>query len=53
MKIVHVAVGVIARGNDIFITLRQDHLHQGGNGNFLAEKLSKVKAFKMRSLVNC
>ena len=33
MKVVHVAVGVIARGDEIFITLRPDGVHQGGKVN--------------------
>ena len=34
MKVVHVAVGVIARGDEIFITLRPDDVHQGGKWEF-------------------
>ena len=34
MKVVHVAVGVIARGDEIFITLRPDNVHQGGKWEF-------------------
>lgn len=41
MKVVHVAVGVIARGDDIFITLRHDHLHQGGKWEFPGGKVEQ------------
>ena len=34
MKVVEVAVGVILKGNDIFITRRDEHLHQGGKWEF-------------------
>ena len=39
MKIVHVAVGVIARGDEIFITLRPDNVHQGGKWEFPGGKV--------------
>ena len=39
MKVVHVAVGVIARGDDIFITLRPDDVHQGGKWEFPGGKV--------------
>ncbi len=41
MKVVHVAVGVIARGNDIFITLRPDDVHQGGKWEFPGGKVEE------------
>ncbi len=41
MKVVHVAVGVIARGDNIFITLRHDHLHQGGKWEFPGGKVEQ------------
>ncbi|WP_338518517.1 8-oxo-dGTP diphosphatase MutT [Alteromonas gracilis] len=41
MKVVHVAVGVITRGDNIFITLRQDHLHQGGKWEFPGGKVEE------------
>lgn len=41
MKVVHVAVGVIARGNDIFITLRPDDAHQGGKWEFPGGKVEQ------------
>ena len=41
MKVVHVAVGVITRGDNIFITLRQDHLHQGGKWEFPGGKVEQ------------
>ena len=34
MKIVEVAVGVIKRGNKIYISKRADNLHQGGKWEF-------------------
>lgn len=39
MKRVHVAVGVIARGSSIFITLRADDAHQGGKWEFPGGKV--------------
>ena len=39
MKVVHVAVGVIARGDEIFITLRPDDVHQGGKWEFPGGKM--------------
>lgn len=39
MKVVHVAVGVIARGDEIFITLRPDNVHQGGKWEFPGGKV--------------
>ena len=41
MKVVHVAVGVIARGDDIFITLRPDDVHQGGKWEFPGGKVEE------------
>ena len=41
MKVVHVAVGVIARGDEIFITLRPDNVHQGGKWEFPGGKIEK------------
>ena len=41
MKVVHVAVGVIARGNDILITLRPDDVHQGGKWEFPGGKVEE------------
>ena len=41
MKVVHVAVGVIARGDEIFITLRPDDVHQGGNWEFPGGKVEE------------
>ena len=41
MKVVHVAVGVIARGDEIFITLRPDNLHQGGKWEFPGGKVEE------------
>tara|TARA_A200000113_G_scaffold184610_1_gene171203 strand:+ start:244 stop:630 length:387 start_codon:yes stop_codon:yes gene_type:complete len=41
MKIIHVAVGVIARGDDIFITLRPDDVHQGGKWEFPGGKVEE------------
>lgn len=38
-KRIHVAVGVILGvNNTILLAKRPQHLHQGGNGNFLAGK---------------
>ena len=39
MKQVHVAVGVVTRGSDIFITRRPDHAHQGGKWEFPGGKV--------------
>ena len=39
MKVVHVAVGVVTRGGDIFITRRPDHAHQGGKWEFPGGKV--------------
>ena len=41
MKVVHVAVGVIARGDEIFITLRPDGVHQGGKWEFPGGKVEE------------
>ena len=41
MKVVHVAVGVIARGDEIFVTLRPDAVHQGGKWEFPGGKVEK------------
>ncbi len=41
MKVVHVAVGVIARGDEIFITLRSDDVHQGGKWEFPGGKVEE------------
>lgn len=41
MKVVHVAVGVIARGTDIFITLRPNNVHQGGKWEFPGGKVEE------------
>ena len=41
MKVVHVAVGVIARGDEIFITLRPDDVHQGGKWEFPGGKVEE------------
>ena len=41
MKVVHVAVGVIARGDEIFITLRPDNVHQGGKWEFPGGKVEE------------
>ena len=38
-KIVHVAVGVIRRGEEIFISKRPDVLHQGGKWEFPGGKV--------------
>lgn len=39
MKRVHVAVGVVARGSDIFTTLRAKDAHQGGKWEFPGGKV--------------
>ena len=39
MKVVHVAVGVVARGDDIFTTLRAKDAHQGGKWEFPGGKV--------------
>ncbi len=41
MKVVHVAVGVIARGDEIFVTLRPDGVHQGGKWEFPGGKVEE------------
>jgi 8-oxo-dGTP diphosphatase len=38
-KSVHVAVGVVKRNNEIFISKRADHLHQGGFWEFPGGKV--------------
>ncbi|BFT29474.1 8-oxo-dGTP diphosphatase MutT [Alteromonas sp. D210916BOD_24] len=43
MKVVHVAVGVIARGDEIFITLRPDDVHQGGKWEFPGGKVEPTE----------
>ena len=40
-EVVHVAVGVIARGDEIFITLRPDDVHQGGKWEFPGGKVEE------------
>ena len=40
-KIVHVAVGVIKRGDFIFISKRPDQLHQGGRWEFPGGKVEQ------------
>ena len=39
MKIVHVAVGVVLRGTQVFISLRADNAHQGGKWEFPGGKV--------------
>lgn len=39
MKIVHVAVGVIIRNSDIFLTKRHQDVHQGGKWEFPGGKV--------------
>lgn len=39
MKVVHVAVGVIKRGDEIFLSKRAEHLHQGGFWEFPGGKV--------------
>lgn len=39
MKQIHVAVGVIERNRQIFITRRPEHLHQGGKWEFPGGKI--------------
>ncbi|MDF2178423.1 8-oxo-dGTP diphosphatase MutT [Aliiglaciecola sp. CAU 1673] len=39
MKVVHVAVGIIQRADQIFITRRPDNLHQGGKWEFPGGKV--------------
>lgn len=41
MSIVRVAVGVVVRGNDIFVSLRPDHVHQGGKWEFPGGKVEQ------------
>lgn len=41
MKVVHVAVGIIARSDEIFITLRPDGVHQGGKWEFPGGKVEE------------
>lgn len=38
-KRVHVAVGVIVRDNEVFVSKRHDHLHQGGKWEFPGGKV--------------
>ena len=39
MKLVHVAVGVVLRGTQVFISLRADNAHQGGKWEFPGGKV--------------
>lgn len=39
MKLVHVAVGVVRRGTQVFISLRADNAHQGGKWEFPGGKV--------------
>jgi 8-oxo-dGTP diphosphatase len=39
MKVVHVAVGVVRRGTQVFISLRADNAHQGGKWEFPGGKV--------------
>jgi 8-oxo-dGTP diphosphatase len=41
MKEVHVAVGVIMRDEQIFLTKRHEHVHQGGKWEFPGGKVEK------------
>ena len=41
MKSIHVAVGVIRRGQQIFISKRPDNLHQGGRWEFPGGKVEQ------------
>jgi len=53
-KTIHVAVGVILRNDQIFITLRPEHLHQGGLWEFpggkveVGETLSEALARELK-----
>lgn len=46
MKSVEVAVGVIIRGSEIFITKRDDHLHQGGKWEFPGGKKEECESIE-------
>lgn len=53
MKVVHVAVGIIQRADQIFITRRPDNLHQGGKWEFPGGKVEageSVEAALIREL---
>jgi len=39
MKLVHVAVGAVCRGTQVFISLRADNAHQGGKWEFPGGKV--------------
>ncbi|VEL98145.1 8-oxo-dGTPase [Alteromonas sp. 76-1] len=39
MKLVHVAVGVVLRGTQVFVSLRADNAHQGGKWEFPGGKV--------------
>lgn len=39
MKTIHVAVGVVMRGGEMFVTKRLDHQHQGGKWEFPGGKV--------------
>lgn len=41
MKSIHVAVGVITRGEQVFISKRPDQLHQGGRWEFPGGKVEQ------------
>ncbi len=45
MKRIEVAVGVILRGKNIFISKRADHLHQGGKWEFPGGKRELGESF--------
>jgi 8-oxo-dGTP diphosphatase len=44
MKRVHVAVGVILRNKQVFITRRANHLHQGGKWEFPGGKVENTES---------
>ena len=44
MNLVHVAVGVVLRGNKVFISLRPDTAHQGGKWEFPGGKVDEAES---------
>lgn len=44
MKLVHVAVGVVLRGTQVFISLRADNAHQGGKWEFPGGKVEAIES---------
>jgi 8-oxo-dGTP diphosphatase len=44
MKLVEVAVGVVVKGNEVFVCLRPDDVHQGGKWEFPGGKVESSES---------